>query len=246
MTSKAMYRVQFLGYSAKVLANIKGVEVDYATLDFVSGCTGIHADGGWVTAPSRIELGPFVDSLPKIVGELGELLKELASSSSREARRGPYSATKPAAGGMILITVEVGHDAEHVGVAAPSRWVVALGLCATGLIGNLGPLLVSPGIKICISSGIDFRRFIRKVVKRFAEVKKLLEQAEKIGTSINRRPYQEYIDEIAETGVCRVESHGFAVLIDGTLRFHPDRRTFLMRPQDDGRTFEIQQQPLLH
>jgi len=209
MTSKAMYGVQFVGYSAKVLANKKGVEVHYATLDFVSGCTAIHTDGGWVTAPSRIELGPFVDSLPKIVGELEELPKELASSSSGEARRGPYSATKPSGGGMISITV-------------------------------------SPGTEICISSGIDFKRFIRKVVKRFAEVRKVLEQAEKIGTSINRRPYQEYIDEIAKTGVCRVESHGFALLIDGNLRFHPDRRTVLVRPQDDGRTFELQEQPPLH
>ena len=48
MPRKAKYGVQFIGYSALVIAREKyGREVDYAMLDFVSGATSMHADGGW-------------------------------------------------------------------------------------------------------------------------------------------------------------------------------------------------------
>jgi hypothetical protein len=46
MPRKAKYAVQFVGYLASVIAREKyGREVEYATLDFVSGATSIHADG---------------------------------------------------------------------------------------------------------------------------------------------------------------------------------------------------------
>ena len=66
-------------------------------------------------------------------------------------------------------------------------------------------------------------------MKRFAEIERVLEQAEQIGIAIERRPYAEYIDEIERTGLCRVEAYGFALLIDGKLRFRPDRSTGLVR-----------------
>ena len=77
MKSITQYGVKFIGYGAYVLANKKGVEIDCGHLDFVSGCASLKANGGWVIAPNRDELGPFVNSLPKIVGELEDLLKEL-------------------------------------------------------------------------------------------------------------------------------------------------------------------------
>jgi hypothetical protein len=61
MPRKAKYGVQFIGYSARVIAREKyGREVDYAMLDFVSGATSMHADGGWVMVPKRTDVEPFL------------------------------------------------------------------------------------------------------------------------------------------------------------------------------------------
>ena len=205
MTSITQYGVKFVGYGAYVLANKKGVEIDCAHLDFIAGLATLKANDGWVIAPSREELGPFVNTLPKIVGELEDLLKELSMSSGSTACRGPYVATKPPEPPFS--------EGVRISIAAP------------------------PGTGIYVPN-VHFRQFIRKVVKRFAEIEQVLELAEKMGIAIERRPYAEYIDEIDKTGLCRVEAYGFALLIDGKLRFHPDRSTGLVRVQ--GREAEIQ------
>ena len=58
---------------------------------------------------------------------------------------------------------------------------------------------------------------------RFLEIEQVLEQAEKIGSEIKRRPYSEYIDGIEKTGCCQVEVHGIGpcTSMDGWI-FYPN------------------------
>jgi hypothetical protein len=65
MPREPRYGVKFVGYSANVIARKNGRDVEYARLDFVSGAAFMRADGGWVTVPKRIDLKPFLESLPK-------------------------------------------------------------------------------------------------------------------------------------------------------------------------------------
>jgi hypothetical protein len=67
-------------------------------------------------------------------------------------------------------------------------------------------------------------RFIRQITKRFTEIEQVLDQAEQIGSRINRRPYSEYVDEIGRTGRAAVECHGVALFVGGKLVFYPDHQ----------------------
>jgi hypothetical protein len=200
MQREAQYGVKFVGYSAYVIARGKyGREVEYATLDFVSGAASMHADGGWVLVHKRIDLEPFLKSLPEIANELrdrchcdGEL------SQQTDGLAGPTGTADK----MIRLS------------------------CGQNTIS------VAPCTKIT--------KFIRQVTQRFTEVEQVLEQAEEIGLQIKRRPYSEYIDEIAETGLSRVEGFGSALFIDGKLIFQPDYQVLLVRPVGTrGDTLEV-------
>jgi hypothetical protein len=72
MPPEPRYGVKFVGYSAYVIARKYGRDVEYATLGFVTGAAFMKADGGWVTVPKRIDLKPFLESLPKLANELQE------------------------------------------------------------------------------------------------------------------------------------------------------------------------------
>ena len=74
MPREPRYGVKFVGYSADVIARKYGRDVEYAMLDFVSGAAFMRADGGLVTVPKRIDLKPFLESLPKLANELQEAL----------------------------------------------------------------------------------------------------------------------------------------------------------------------------
>ena len=56
-----------------------------------------------------------------------------------------------------------------------------------------------------------------------------------------REKLPDYIDEIAKTGISRVVSYGDAFFVDGKLTYHPERRTVLIKPTADERTFEVLQ-----
>jgi hypothetical protein len=90
---------------------------------------------------------------------------------------------------------------------------------------SFGPNTVS------VAPGTVINRFIRQLTKRFIEVERVLEQAEEIGLRIRRRPYSEYLDGIAKTGICRVESHGFALFVDGRLIFNPSYQVVFVKQQ---------------
>jgi hypothetical protein len=62
--------------------------------------------------------------------------------------------------------------------------------------------------EVQIAPDADVNKFIRQITRRFAEIEQLLEQAEQIGSRIERRPYSEYLDEIGKSGLARVEGHG--------------------------------------
>ena len=76
MQYKTKYGVQFVGYSAKVIARKYGRQVDYAMLDFAGGGTSIHVEGGLVMVPKRTELAPFLKILPTLATELKDRLRE--------------------------------------------------------------------------------------------------------------------------------------------------------------------------
>jgi hypothetical protein len=198
MPRQAMYGVQFVGYSANVIARKCGREVDYASLEFLSGSVSVMGNGGWVTVSKRIDLGPFVRSLPTLTSELQDLLHQ------RDGELVQESAGVPA-------------------LAIGKGKIISL---------SSGPNSVS------VAPGTEIKRFIRQVTKRFTEVEQVLEQAEAIGLGINRRPYSEYIDEMAKTGLARVEGHGFGLFVDGKLIFYPKHQVVLVR-QVSEETFEV-------
>ena len=103
MPRKAQYGVKFIGYSAFVVARGKyGREVDYAMLDFVTGSASMHADKGWVTVPKRIDLEPFLKSLPEFADELRDRCHR-DGELSQQAAGLPEPAG--AAGGMITLSL---------------------------------------------------------------------------------------------------------------------------------------------
>ena len=69
----------------------------------------------------------------------------------------------------------------------------------------------------------------------------VLDQAEEIGSEIERLPYGDYLDDIAKTGTACVVSYGDAFFVDGKLTYYPERRTVLVKPRGDGQTFEVSQ-----
>jgi hypothetical protein len=97
---------------------------------------------------------------------------------------------------------------------------------------SFGPNTVS------ITPGTVINRFIRQLTQRFIEIERVLEQAEEIGLRIKRRPYSEYLDEIANTGLPRVEVHGVALFLDGRLTFYPRHQVVLVK-QHGPNLFQI-------
>ena len=59
-------------------------------------------------------------------------------------------------------------------------------------------------VEICVNRIADVKRLVSQLASRYWAIEPVLEQAEKIGSGIQRLPYADYIDEIAKTGVCRV------------------------------------------
>jgi uncharacterized protein YsxB (DUF464 family) len=84
---------------------------------------------------------------------------------------------------------------------------------------------------VCVAPGTDISKFIRQITKRFTEIEQVLDQAEQIGSRINRRPYSEYIDEIGRTGLARVEFHGFGLFLGGRLIFYPNYQVAIAKPR---------------
>jgi hypothetical protein len=93
--------------------------------------------------------------------------------------------------------------------------------------------------EISVTRGADIDRLIRQLTKRFRKIEPILQQAEKIGSEIKRRPYADYIDEGAKTGRFRVEFYGDAMFVEGKLLFHPERRTLFTKPTEDGLTWQV-------
>ena len=92
-----------------------------------------------------------------------------------------------------------------------------------------------------LNRGADIERFVGQLARRYRAVEPILEQAERVGSEIKRPPYDDYIDEGANTGIYRVVSYGDAFFVDGELTYQPERRTVLIQPIGDGRTFEVLQ-----
>jgi hypothetical protein len=156
------------------------------------------ADGGCVIVPRRVDLGPFLNSLPKLAKELQLLQRQRDRELSQQTT--PL-AERPVTG-CAMITLSDGSNT------------------------------------VTIAPGIDVPRFSRAVMKRFNEIEQILEQAEAIGLRLNRRPHSAYIDEVAETGICRVESHGYGLFVNGRLIFYPNYQVICMRKAGET-AFEV-------
>ena len=85
-------------------------------------------------------------------------------------------------------------------------------------------------VGIRVNRGADVERFVSQLARRYRAIEPILEQAEKVGSEIKRLPYDDYIDEIAKTGIARVVSYGVAFFVDGKLAYYPERRTVLIKP----------------
>ena len=68
-------------------------------------------------------------------------------------------------------------------------------------------------VVILVERGTNVDRFVSQLARRYSAIERILEQAEKVGSEIKRRPYEDYIDEIAKTGISRVVSYGDALLL---------------------------------
>ena len=75
VTHKAQYGVKFVGYSAWIIARKHGREVEYATLDLITGYASVNGNCGRVNS-QRADLGPLVRSLPDLKNELEVLLSQ--------------------------------------------------------------------------------------------------------------------------------------------------------------------------
>jgi hypothetical protein len=186
MPRQAKYGVKFVGYGAYVIARKNRQEVQYAMLDFVTGGVILNADRGWVRASHRVDLEPFLKSLPDRASELHQILRQ----------------------------------------GAVSPLVQALGE-ATGVATDMVTLDFGEN-SVWLFRNADVSKFIRKLETRFYEIKQVLQQAEEIGSQISRRPYCDYINELKETGIARVECQGFGLSIEGNLNFHPSPQVRLV------------------
>jgi hypothetical protein len=69
-----------------VIARKYGRDVEYASLDFACGVVSMKADGGFVRVPKRVDLKPFLESLPKLANEIQDaLLHQRNGGSSQQA-----------------------------------------------------------------------------------------------------------------------------------------------------------------
>jgi hypothetical protein len=93
--------------------------------------------------------------------------------------------------------------------------------------------------ELFISASADIDQVIRQLAKRRSEAEQVMKQAEAIGLQIKRRPYAEYIEYIRETGISRVEVHGFGVFEHGKLFFHPERRELAVRSTESENAFIV-------
>jgi hypothetical protein len=91
VSSEPRYAVKFVGYAAFVIARKRHREIDYAYMDFVTGMSSIRADGGWVTALNRIDLGAFVKTLPELANELRERLRQGAALAQASVGSSPQT-----------------------------------------------------------------------------------------------------------------------------------------------------------
>jgi hypothetical protein len=84
--------------------------------------------------------------------------------------------------------------------------------------------------RIWIVPNAEVNTFVRQVTRRVAEIEDVLAQTEQIGARIERRPYEDFVDEIARTGVPRIEGHGFAIFRNGRLVFYPHHVVAFTKP----------------
>ena len=68
-----------------------------------------------------------------------------------------------------------------------------------------------------LNPGAELRRVLRQLQELFADVRQVLKEAKRVGSRMERRPYCEYITEIADTGAARVQMLGAGLFVDGHL-----------------------------
>ena len=110
---------------------------------------------------------------------------------------------------------------------------------ATSTSGGDYPEMRCGEAKIWVKRGAEINPCVRQITRRYRKIEPILEQAEKVGSAIKRLPYDDYVDEIAKTGVGRVVFYGYAFFVDGKLSYHPEHQTILVKPSEDERTFLV-------
>lgn len=112
--SRIKCAVRYVGYTADVIVRKYAREVQYAKLDFVSGCILVCADdGAFVVVPNRADAEPFLKRLSEFATELqnrvcqhdAELIQQASGLSERTVD----------AGDMIFVPFELTLVAVHPG-----------------------------------------------------------------------------------------------------------------------------------
>jgi hypothetical protein len=164
------------------------------------------------------------------------------------ARKGNAEyATLNFVGGVAALLANQGHllapdrSALSFAVVDLPSWVDELKSLAKSVsLDSAGHRVLRRGeIEICISQDADVERFVSQIARRYRVIEPILEQAEEIGSEIERPPYDDHIYEIRRTGTSIVMFYGDALFVDGKLTYYPDRQTLLVRPIGDGQTFEV-------
>ena len=71
--------VKFINYTAFIVARKKDREIVYGEICFLSGMITLKTTEGWVTVPKRLDLAPFVASLPLYANRLRNLSRSRGS-----------------------------------------------------------------------------------------------------------------------------------------------------------------------
>ena len=87
---------------------------------------------------------------------------------------------------------------------------------------------------LVVNAGASLTHLVWQLADRCSETARVLRQAWKVGRTIKRRAYSEYLDEIEKTGICRAEFLGVGVFENGTLAFRAARRETLLRKTGTG------------
>jgi hypothetical protein len=240
MSATTEYTVSFLGYQAYVVVRKNGRQTIYAMLDFITRGITIQASDGSVSALTLADLEVSLRILPGCAKQLRDGLQAHGGELSRDT-----GCTSPRLDDHEVQPFEKIEDRDREIEGSGRRVALAVDLFQGRSGAQHGRQEVLPespimearhpcGSIVLIRPNTDVNAVIREVTERFAQVKRILEEAEVIGSRIKRRPYSLFIGEMKTTGSSHIELYGHGAFVNGKLIFHPDHQIIIVKQGSDG------------